>query len=265
MTNPSMADTIATTTVAMNKAIVVMMKAAVAKMSRFISDQKVITVTLNITDTTKIITTMTETSKKTKKIQTAHIVQIAQRAQKVQTILIAMVTSMTKQDLFQASIWTLTNRRNLKNKKSHMIQLRVLTLKKAIHTVIDLTINLAPNIILSTLMKRKESRINISSRTRITITLNGMRSITILRLTLFILTRLRNLITSISNGWRMITNINLTMIQLIHSLEKPSRDSSMSNKHLRILTTLTLTKSLQIPSPSQSLIQIPTMTNIADT
>ena len=104
MTNPSMADTIVTTTVAMNKAIVVMMKAAVAKMSRFISDQKVITVTLNITDTTKIITTMTETSKKTKKIQTAHIVQIAQRAQKVQTILTAMITSMTKQDLFQVSI-----------------------------------------------------------------------------------------------------------------------------------------------------------------
>ena len=81
-----------------------------------------------------------------------------------------------------------------------MIKLRVLTLKKAIHTVIDLIINLAPNIISSTLMKRKESRINISSKTRTTITLNGMKSIFTLRLTLFILTRMRNLITSISNG-----------------------------------------------------------------
>ena len=104
MTNPSMTDTIVTTTVAMNKAIVVVMKATVATMSQFISDKKVITVTLNTIDTIKIITTMTETPKKTKKIQTAQIVQIAQIAQKVQTILKAMITSMTKQDLFQPSI-----------------------------------------------------------------------------------------------------------------------------------------------------------------
>ena len=50
---------------------------------------------------------------------------------------------------------------------------------------------------------------------------------------------------------------------MLHAKQKPSRDSSMSNKHSRILITLTLTKSLQILSLSQSLIQIPT--NIADT
>ena len=104
MTNPFRIDTIVKTTVEMNKAKVVMMKAAVATMSLFISDKKVITVTLNTTDTIEIIATLIEISKKTKKIQTVQIAQIAQRVQKVQTILTAMITSMTKQDLFQASI-----------------------------------------------------------------------------------------------------------------------------------------------------------------
>ena len=76
-----------------------------------------------------------------------------------------------------------------------------------------------------TLMKSKESRIHTPSRTRTTIIHSGMKSTSILRLILNILTPMRSVTTFISSGSR-ITIIKLKMVKSKHT-----------NMHLRILIT----------------------------